>query len=98
MSNHLGGAAASRCSKRIEILQVPPAFSAVKIKGQAFGTTAEGDGFGIVAEQIGAAKVGSTSFKFTKGAHQAADYFLVSATGPGPTGLASDFAIGEALG
>lgn len=69
--------------------------SSIIIKGQAFGSTMAGDSFGIVAEQIGAAKVGAAIFKFTKGPRNVADFFFAAPTGPGPTGLNFDFAIGE---
>ncbi len=68
----------------------------VTIKGQAFGTTAAGDSFGIIAEQIVRAKMGAVAFKLTAGARTPADFFVAGATAPGPTGLASDFSIGEA--
>jgi hypothetical protein len=66
------------------------------IKGQAFGSTAGGDSFGIVAEQISAAKIGKVAFTLDKGPGDAADMFAIGATGPGATGLASDFFLREA--
>ncbi|MEQ1862430.1 MAG: hypothetical protein ABMA13_21130 [Chthoniobacteraceae bacterium] len=63
------------------------------MKGQALGTSGAGDMFGIVAERIGKAKVGARTFAFTKGATPEA--FFAAPTGPGATGLASDFFIRE---
>lgn len=67
------------------------------IKGQAYGSTAGADAFGIVAEQITKAKVGKALFKLDKGPRDAADAFALAATGPGPgnPGLASDFFLRE---
>jgi hypothetical protein len=65
------------------------------IKGQAFGSTTVGDTFGIVAEQITKAKIGKATFKFDVGARDAADAFAAASTGPGATGLASDFFLRE---
>jgi autotransporter-associated beta strand protein len=63
--------------------------ASITIKGQALGTLAGGDSFGIVAEQIGRAKVGAVTLPFKKGPHTAADLFAIGATG--------DFAIGESI-
>ena len=49
----------------------------------------------IVAEQIKQAKVGKTTFKLDKGERDAADAFALAPTGPGATGLASDFLVRE---
>lgn len=65
------------------------------IKGQAFGSTTVGDTFGVVAEQISKAKIGKAAFKFDKGERDAADAFAAASTGPGATGLASDFFLRE---
>jgi len=66
--------------------------ASITIKGQALGTTADDDSFGIVAEQINAAKIAATTLRFTKGAHSTADFFVISPT--------SDFGIwrGSELG
>lgn len=61
----------------------------ITIKGQALGTFASGDSFGIVAEQIGRAKVGAVTLPFKKGPHTVGDFFTIGATG--------DFAIGESI-
>jgi hypothetical protein len=62
--------------------------ASITIKGQALGTSAPGDGFGIVAEQINAAKIGGSSLPFVKGPHTIADFIGLVAT--------DDFSIGEA--
>ncbi|MHA3770507.1 beta strand repeat-containing protein [Verrucomicrobiota bacterium sgz303538] len=67
----------------------------ITIKGQAFGSTSNGDSFGIVAEQISAAKVGKATLKLDKGALDTVDAFALGSTGPGATGLASDFFLRE---
>jgi len=69
--------------------------SSIIIKGQALGSAAAGDAFGLVAEQITAAKIGAFSLALTKGARHAADTFLAAPTRPGATGLDSDFIIRE---
>jgi autotransporter-associated beta strand protein len=69
--------------------------ASLTIKGQAFGSTGSGDSFGIVAEQINRAKVGKATFKFDKGERDAADAFALASTGPGATGLPSDFFLRE---
>ncbi|MEQ1862432.1 MAG: hypothetical protein ABMA13_21145 [Chthoniobacteraceae bacterium] len=71
--------------------------SSIVIKGQALGSTTAGDSFGIVAEQIGKAKVGARTFVFDKGERDAADDFAAAPTGPGPApdNAASDFFIRE---
>jgi hypothetical protein len=61
--------------------------ASITIKGQALGTLDAGDSFGIVAEQIGRAKVGSVLFPFKKGPNTTGDFFTISST--------NDFAIGE---
>jgi hypothetical protein len=75
--------------------------SSITIKGQALGTTAAGDMFGIVAEHIGRAKIGGRTFAFkadtaTVQNHEA---FFAAPTGPGKgaTGevLPFDFTIRE---
>ncbi|HEV7402118.1 MAG TPA: autotransporter-associated beta strand repeat-containing protein [Chthoniobacteraceae bacterium] len=63
--------------------------ASITIKGQAFGTLAGGDSFGIVAEQIGRAKVGAVTLPFKRGSRTAGDFFAIGATG--------DFAIGESV-
>jgi hypothetical protein len=67
------------------------------IKGQAFGSTDNGDTFGIVAEKVVAASVGKAVFKFDVGARDAIDAFALSPTGPGATGLTSDFFLREVI-
>jgi autotransporter-associated beta strand protein len=69
--------------------------ASVTIKGQAFGSISGGDTFGIVAEQITKAKVGKAVFKLDKGARDAVDAFALATTGPGATGLSSDFFLRE---
>ena len=69
--------------------------ASLTIKGQAFGSTGSGDNFGIAAEQIKQAKVGKITFKLDKGERDAADAFALAPTGPGATGLASDFFLRE---
>ncbi len=69
--------------------------ASVTIRGQASGTIAGGDTFGIVAEQITKAKVAKAALKFDKGPNDAADAFAFGATGPGATGLTSDFFLRE---
>lgn len=67
------------------------------IKGQAYGSSTGGDTFGIVAEQITKAKVGKAVLKLDKGARDANDAFALAATGPGATGLPSDFFLREVI-
>ncbi len=67
----------------------------ISIGGQAFGTLAVGDSYGIVAENIGKLKVGGTTFRLERGARSPGDFFPIGATVPGPNGLPSDFSIGE---
>lgn len=69
--------------------------ASILIGGQAIGTAAATDAFGITAEQIVKAKIGSVVFKFDKGERDAADAFAAAPTGPGATGLVSDFFIRE---
>ena len=53
----------------------------ILIKGRAYGTAADSsDMFGIVAERIGKAKIGTQTFAFTPGANEA---FFATDTGPG---------------
>lgn len=70
--------------------------ASLTIRGQAFGTIAGGDTFGIVAEQIAKAKVAKAALKFDTGPNDGADAFAFGATGPGATGLSSDFFLREA--
>ncbi len=68
----------------------------VVIKGMAFGTnTPTTDSFGIVAEQIVAAKVNGTKLAFHAGARTIGDAFFPTTTGPGQNGAQFDFAIRE---
>ncbi len=71
--------------------------ASIVIKGQAFGSAAAGDSFGIVAEQIGKAQIGAVKFKFDKGERDAADAFAAAPTGPGPApdNATSDFFLRE---
>ncbi len=72
--------------------------ASIVIKGQALGSAAGGDTFGIVAEQIGKAQIGAVKFKFILGpdtATTAPDVFTIGPTGPGATGLLSDFFLRE---
>jgi len=62
--------------------------ASITIKGQAFGTAAPGDHFGVVAEQIIAAKVGGTKFALTKGPRSPGDVLTIGGEG-------SDFIIRE---
>ncbi len=85
-------------AKTIGAIDVTGRFSTIAsivIKGQALGSTAGGDSFGIVAEQILKAKIGTVVLKFDKGERDAADAFALAPTGPGATALASDFFIRE---
>lgn len=72
----------------------------ITIKGQALGTPAHGDHFGIVAEQIGSAKVGAVKLKFTKGPRTATDAFAIAPTFPGLVTpiLPFDFYLREIVG
>lgn len=71
--------------------------ASLTIKGQAFGTTALGDSFGVVAELIGKAKIGKATLKLDKGERDLADKFELAATGPGPApdNAVSDFFLRE---
>lgn len=71
--------------------------ASITIKGQAFGSTTIGDSFGIVAEQIGKAKIGAATLKLTKGQRSPTDFFALAITGPGPApdNAASDFFLRE---
>lgn len=57
--------------------------ASITITGQAFGTPATGDSFGIVAEQINAAKIGAATLKLDKGQRDPGDRFAIAPTGPG---------------
>ena len=69
--------------------------ASVKVKGQCYGTVVETDSFGIVAEQIKKAKIGTAKLPFVFGARTVGDTFYAAATGLGATGELSDFAIFE---
>ncbi len=72
--------------------------ASITIKGQGFGTAGPfNDSFGIVAEQIGSAKIGAAKFKFTAGKRSPADVFLAAPTGVGAGGAVSDFIIRESV-
>lgn len=61
--------------------------ASVLIKGTATGSATLGESFGIVAEQIGKAQIGTTKLAFTKGARGANDFFPIAGT--------TNFTIGE---
>ncbi len=66
------------------------------VKGQAFGTADNtADMFGIVAEQIGKAKIGARSFAFKAGATKEAFFAAPTITGAGAENPAFDFIIRE---
>ena len=69
--------------------------ASLTIKGQAFGSAEAGDTFGVVAELIAKAKIGINSLKLIKGEGDPEDAFALAATGPGATGLPSDFFLRE---
>ena len=69
--------------------------ASITIKGQALGSDRLNDTYGIVAEQILKAQIGAVKFAFTKGQRTPTDAFAAAPTGPGATGLASDFFIRE---
>jgi hypothetical protein len=69
--------------------------AALTIKGQAYGTVATTDSFGVVAEQIKLVKLNGVKLPFVLGARTAGDTFYAAPTGPGATGELSDFAIFE---
>ena len=69
--------------------------ASVTIKGQCYGTVVTTDSFGIVAEQINKAKIGTTKLPFTLGPRSVNDIFYAAATGPGATNELSDFTIFE---
>ncbi|HVT80417.1 MAG TPA: autotransporter-associated beta strand repeat-containing protein [Phycisphaerae bacterium] len=69
--------------------------TSITIKGTATGSATAGDTFGIVAEQIGSAKIGATVFHFDPGERDLADAFAIGASGPGGSGLPNDFFIRE---
>lgn len=55
--------------------------ASILIKGQALGSTAAGDAFGIVAEQITKTQIGKVKLKLDKGERDAADAFAIGTTG-----------------
>ena len=66
------------------------------VKGQAFGTADNtADMFGIVAEQIGKAKIGARTFAFKAGAIKEAFFAAPTITGAGAENPAFDFIIRE---
>lgn len=71
--------------------------ASITIKGQAFGSAASGDSFGIVAEQIGKALVGKVKLPFQKGPGTPNDAFFIAPTFPGFGGGFSDFSIREVV-
>lgn len=83
------GASSTRDESRFSTL------SSLLIKGQAYGSTAPNDTFGIVAEQIVKGQVGKAVFKLDKGERDAADAFALASTGPDGSGLPSDLFLRE---
>ncbi len=71
--------------------------SSIIIKGQALGSAAANDAFGIVAEQITRAKIGARIFALNPGERDVLDNLAAAPTGPGPVGgsLVSDFFLRE---
>lgn len=69
--------------------------ASIVIKGQALGSTSTGDHFGIVAELIGKAQIGTAVFKLDKGERDTTDRFIAAPTGPGAGALPFDFYIRE---
>ena len=66
------------------------------VKGQAFGSAGNtGDMFGILAEQIGKAKIGARTFAFKAGATKEAFFAAPTITGAGAENPAFDFIIRE---
>lgn len=57
--------------------------ASITIKGQALGSPAGSDHFGIIAERIGNAKIGSTVLKLDKGIRSLTDVFAIAPTSPG---------------
>jgi hypothetical protein len=78
-----------------DTLKIFSQIASVTIKGQAYGTVAATDAFGIVAEQINKARIGTRKFPFVRGPRSASDFFYAASTGPGATGELSDFALFE---
>ncbi len=89
--------------KTVGAIDVVTRFSTIAsilIKGQSLGTAGAGDSFGIVAERIVKAQIGAVKFAFispTIGATNR-DAFGAAPTGPGATGLVSDFFLREIAG
>jgi hypothetical protein len=67
----------------------------IVINGTVSGSSASGDSFGIMAEEIVKARIGGLLLPLTSGEHSPGDFFALGDTGPGPTGIATDFVIGE---
>ena len=69
----------------------------IVVRGQALGSIASGDAFGVVTEQIIKAQFAGVSLPLVKGPGNAADAFALGPTGPGATGLTSDFFAREVI-
>src|SRR6185369_1303739 len=65
--------------------------ASITIKGQAFGNPLSMETYGIVAEQIATAKIGTTTLHLNKGPHSAGDFLFLSSPSAGGT-----FSLGEA--
>ncbi|MGC3990803.1 MAG: autotransporter-associated beta strand repeat-containing protein [Chthoniobacteraceae bacterium] len=65
------------------------------IKGQALGSPASGDSFGIEAEQIISAKIAGHALKLTPGARDAQDVFALGFASPGPGAEPTDLYLRE---
>jgi hypothetical protein len=78
--------------------QIFSEIAAIVIRGQANGSAREGDTFGIVAEQLGAAQIGQTIFHFKPEVGDARDFYFLGSTAPGPIGGLTDVAMHEANG
>jgi len=65
------------------------------IKGQALGSPASGDAFGIEAEQIIAAKIAGHTLKLTPGANNSQDVFALGFASPGPGAEPTDLYLRE---
>ncbi len=65
----------------------------IKIAGQAYGSAATDDSFGIMAEEFRKVQIGQAKLPLTRGPF--ADFFYAAPTGPSVTGELSDFAIFE---
>ena len=69
--------------------------ASIVIKGQALGSVAGGDHFGLVAEVIGKAKVGTRTYAFKPTTKES---FAAGPTAPGASALPFDFFLREVAG